>query len=266
MIYEHEALAYHPQIDFVGFNIQAGEIVSEKIYYKKNNSQASEYGRCPILKRLTEAVPDLRFFSAESYHAQRGVIKYDFQVESPAAWAAAKDFLGKNIESYDPQIVRAAEEIPWLRTQFSTLSFRIYKNERILNTVLYYRRPPEGMARVDCSVSRLVPPMAAAACQTLANYMFGLNAWVRLAAIDFMAPDSYALKVYFETDRPALGASIRSFFSNTENEIACNRVLDYAGQTHLLFRGLAIVMPSDRNDLRFNFYFNQQRPPKPALP
>ena len=101
MIYEHEFLAYNPQIDFVGFNIQSGGIVSEKIYYKKTNSQNREYYSCPVLKRLSESIPDLRFFSAETYHADYGVIKYDFQVESSDTWVTAKDFLNKNIESYD---------------------------------------------------------------------------------------------------------------------------------------------------------------------
>lgn len=259
MIYEHESLAYNPQIDFVGFNIQSGEIVSEKIYYKKTNSQNREYYSCPILKRLTESIPDLRFFSAESYHADYGVIKYDYQVESPVAWLAAKDFLSENIESYNPQIVNNAEKISWLRTQFTTLSFRVYKNQQILNTVLYYQRPPASAARIDRHFAHLVPPLAAAQCNALANYMFGLNAWVRLVAIDFMTPNLYSIKVYFETDRPELCAPIRHLFFNTENEKACDHIFDYAKQSHLLFRGLAIVMPSDNADFRFNFYFNQQK-------
>lgn len=259
MIYEHEFLAYNPQIDFVGFNIQSGGIVSEKIYYKKTNSQNREYYSCPVLKRLSESIPDLRFFSAETYHADYGVIKYDFQVESSDTWVTAKNFLNKNIESYNPQVVSSVEKISWLRTQFTTLSFRVYKNQQILNTVLYYQRPPASAARIDCHFAHLVPPLAAAQCNVLANYMFGLNAWVRLVAIDFMTLNLYSIKVYFETDRPELSVPIRCLFSNTENEKACNRILDYAEQSHLLFRGLAIVMPSDKTDFRFNFYFNQQK-------
>ena len=147
----------------------------------------------------------------------------------------------------------------WLRTQFTTLSFRVYKNQQILNTVLYYQRPPASAARIDCHFAHLVPPLAAAQCNVLANYMFGLNAWVRLVAIDFMTLNLYSIKVYFETDRPELSVPIRCLFSNTENEKACNRILDYAEQSHLLFRGLAISVPSDKTDFRFNFYINQQK-------
>ena len=167
MIYEHEFLAYNPQIDFVGFNIQSGGIVSEKIYYKKTNSQNREYYSCPVLKRLSESIPDLRFFSAETYHADYGVIKYDFQVESSDTWVTAKDFLNKNIESYNSQVVSSVEKISWLRTQFTTLSFRVYKNQQILNTVLYYQRPPASAARIDCHFAHLVPPLAAAQCTAL---------------------------------------------------------------------------------------------------
>lgn len=259
MIYEHESLAYNPRIDFVGFNFQSGEIVSEKIYYKKSHTENSEYYQCPTLKQLIEEVPNLRLFSAESYHADHGIVKYDFQVESPDAWMAAKDFLSRNIKSYNPQIVSTAEKVSWIRTQFTTLSFRIYKKKQILNTVLYYQRPPANAAKIDNHFVKLVPPSAVARYKKLANYMFGLNAWIRLVAIDFLTSNLYSIKIYFETDRPELSMPIRRLFSDTVNETVCNRIFDYAEQAHLLFRGLAIVIPSDETDFRFNLYFNQQK-------
>ena len=128
-----------------------------------------------------------------------------------------------------------------------------------MNTVLYYQRPPTNAAQIDSQFVKLVPPLAMAQYKKLANYMFGLNAWIRLVAIDFLTTNLYSIKVYFETDRPELSVPIRRFFSDTVNETVCNQVFDYAEQSHLLFRGLAIVMPSDETDFRFNFYFNQQK-------
>lgn len=257
MILNWEQIYYDPQIDFIGFNIKNGNIISEKIYYKKEKEELQKIDH-PFIKHLLAITEDLRYFSIESYHAQQGTVKYDFQVETEADWINALQFLKENAPFFDYGLVAEVERISWLRTMFSTLSIRIVGGI-VSNIIIYYKRPPQKRAQVCQQLRKILPAPSCRKCAVFMRLLFSQGAWVRLVAIDFY-PKGEDIKIYFETENPELVNTILMSFEMSDNYLPLAQIIDYATHSNLLFRGIAIVMNIQSDEIRYNLYFVQKRP------
>lgn len=80
MLYNMTPIEKNKKIDFIGFNIQCGEIVSEKIYYKKEKKDINIIHNS-FISELLSYTKRLRFFSLENASIKKGIVKYDFQIE-----------------------------------------------------------------------------------------------------------------------------------------------------------------------------------------
>ncbi len=221
----------NPQIDYVGFNIESGKIVSEKVYYKKDKGETLNIEN-GFVKKMLLSVKGLRFFSEESASLKNGIVKYDFQVDDVLTWLKTMIFLNMNAPYYDKKIVVTLSQISWLRKMFTTVGIRLLHDE-IQDIELYYRRIPRKKAKL---------------CRTLSKL---------LNAIDFQADHQY-FKIYFETENSNLVYKIADGVKDTVNYKPLCNIIEYCELSDIFFCGMAIAMDIKSENIRYNLYYRQK--------
>lgn len=255
MIHNMTIIKKDPQINYIGFNIEFGEIISEKIYYHKKKKEALTINNNFINKMLS-FVKGLRFFSEENASLSDGIIKYDFQVDDVLTWLKTRAFLNMNAPYYDKKIVATISRISWLRKMFTTVGIRLLHDE-IQDIELYYRRPPRKRAKLCRTLIKLLNANSANECKKLMHLFFSNRGWVRSAAIDFQAEHQY-LKIYFETEDSNLVYKIADNFKDTINYKPLCNIMEYCELSDIFFCGMAIAMDIKSENIRYNFYYRQK--------
>lgn len=245
----------NPQIDYVGFNIESGKIVSEKVYYKKDKGETLNIEN-GFVKKMLLSVKGLRFFSEESASLKNGIVKYDFQVDDVLTWLKAMIFLNMNAPYYDKKIVVTLSQISWLRKMFTTVGIRLLHDE-IQDIELYYRRIPRKKAKLCRTLSKLLNANSANECEKLMHLFFSNGGWVRLAAIDFQADHQY-FKIYFETENSNLVYKIADGVKDTVNYKPLCNIIEYCELSDIFFCGMAIAMDIKSENIRYNLYYRQK--------
>lgn len=121
---------------------------------------------------------------------------------------------------------------------------------------MYYRRPPKKRARLCRTLIKLLNAHSANECQKLMHIFFSNEGWVRLAAIDFQSEHQY-IKIYFETEDSTLIYKIADNFKGTVNYAPLCQIIEYSKLSDILFCGIAIVMDTKSENIRYNFYYRQ---------
>ncbi len=240
-------------VECFGFNIENGAITAKKIYYKRKKAEGSAIDR-EFVRNLLSCAKGLRFFSEENASLESGIVKYDFQVDYLLDWVKARHFLKRNAPFYHEKIVASIEQIPWLRTTFSTIGIR-YLYERIINIELYYRRYPQKRPSICRQLRRLLPMQSATECQDLMRLMLFNGAWVQLVGIDFSDEHQY-IKIYFNTQDTDIYEIVKKHFETTSNFKPFCQITEQMQVSNAAFAGIAIVMDVNSNNLRYNFYFS----------
>lgn len=255
MIHDNTPIGRDERIEFVGFNIEDGKIIAEKIYYRREKHEAPIAGN-KFIQDLLSSGKRLRFFSEENANRDSGIVKYDFQVESFFDWIAVRRFFKRNVSFYDEGLVTQIEHISWLQLMFTTVGVR-FVNDSIKDVELYYRCKQKKSPRLCKSFRKLLHPASLEEYESLMRLMFAHESWVRLVALDFQQEHCY-FKVYFETAHPELGNIVQQLFRYTNNWEAVSQVLKFARSSSILFTGIAIVIDTNTGRIRYNFYFTQE--------
>lgn len=254
MLFDGFAIPVDPNIRYIGYNIEQGKIIAEKIYYRVGSPHADSIYP-PLISEMMDSIRGIRLTSVENASIEEGISKYDFLISDFRGWVETVFFLRTNVSYYKPTVASLVGMISWLRFRFTSVGIRFNRNLD-KETELYYRKIQRKKVKPSFIAKRILTSSQYNDCNTWIKMFCENNGWIRSAGISFKR-DQIMFKLYLETSDTTLKNKVLMFFKGTNNYGAFKKILEYTDSMNLIFRGIGLVMDKKMNNLRYNFYFTQ---------
>lgn len=255
MLFDEQAIPANPNIRYIGYNIENGQITAEKIYYRIDPDRDNAIDP-PLISEMMRRIHGLRLSSIENASLSTGIVKYDFLVQNIRGWVDTSRFLRSNVPYYRAKTAILIGLIPWLHFQFTSVGIR-FKDSVDLETELYYRKEQHRDIKPSIIAKKMLTPTQYNECSNWIELFYNNCGWIRSAGVSFKR-EKVLIKLYLETSDSELLNLAQQMFEGTDNYNPLKRVAQYAHSIKMKFKGLGIVMEQNGSCMRYNFYFSQR--------